>query len=299
MAGTTLAAQDDLPERCGDAQVLSPGQYSGVIDSPDDDDVFKYRVQKGDYTTFSAVVPQEQGGFEITVSGDRNNIDINSANLKNVSGGDEDLRSVEVDNFAPGVEGSWRVYPEDDGVVCIYIDDEAEIEEKDTPYEWQISFERNDPDPAGFEITEVRAENDALRSEVSELESQVSELESQVSELESQIDDKDQRIAELEMQTTDVTIDVRVESAGQASISAGGEMVVDVSSQGAEASAVSIGFAGEQYTPTGGDVVIPLQDAGQQQLSVEYEDTVETVPIEVQSQNTTANTGDNPATNTT
>lgn len=279
MPGTVTAAEDEWPDSCADAPYIDTGQYSGAIDTPDDKDTFRLQMDKGEYYSFAMVVPSEQDGSHVRAF----TRDISWTNIENADTGGT-VGDPAIEGFTPGLEATWRGYAEEDGVYCFEIDGHSDA---DIPYEWKMSLEKNDPEPAGFEITELQEENDELNSEINDLGSEINNLE-------SQLDKKDERISELESQleNADVEIDVSIEPEDQATFQVGGEMAVSVNSDDAAASDVTLRFGGDQYTPSGGEATIPLESAGTHKLAIEYEDTTETLTLDVASSDAGTNDGD-------
>lgn len=281
LSGTAVAAEDEWPGECDDAPILDSGTYTGSIDSPDDDDYFVLDMDKGEYYAMHVLVPDEQDEFELSgyPFGRYSNAadDYNVPAIRNES--DVEASGEELTNFRGGTTARAEFWANEDGLFCFDVDDTGEGE---IPYEWQISLERNDPEPASFEVTDLQEENDELRS-------QVDALEENVSELESEVEAKNERIAELESRLEDAntTIEVTVAPEERASFEVGGEMRVTVDAEGASSSDVSLGFDGEEYTPSDGEAAIPLSSAGAQELSVNYEDETESVAIDVTADETT------------
>lgn len=98
------------------------------------------------------------------------------------------------------------------------------------------------------------------------------------------IDELEEEIAELEAELADaeVSIDVTVEPADAQTFQVGGYAEVSVDVDGASPSAVSLGFAGEEYTPEDGSATIPLETAGEHELHIAYEEHDETIGLDVE-----------------
>lgn len=274
MSETTTVAQDEWPDNCDEAPIIDSGQYSGVIDTPNDEDYFRLRMDKGEYYGVNMIVPIEEDKFrwDDHWSGSDPVSYSDLSNIELLFG----TPGLPLGNIQPEIETSMKVFAEEDGVHCFSVYERGDA---DVPYEWQMNLEKNDPEPAGFEITELQEENEELESEISELESQLEEKNERISELESQLEN------------SDVTIDVSVEPEDQATLEVGGEMSVSVAADGASPSDVTLRFGGETYTPSGGGATIPLESAGAQELSIEYEDTTETVTLDVAQDDSSSDDG--------
>ena len=275
------ASEDEWPDNCNEAPLVSDGQYSGVMNTPSDRDVLRIEMDEGDYLTVSALVPSEAVGAELRpAASHRNNIGWSIKKLINGDG----------DRLEPGVEGTIAWWAEEDGVFCfriIEVDDTAEF-----PYEWEMSISLNDPEPAGFEVTELREKNDELESQITQKNDRISELESLLEQKNQTIVELESRVEELESQSSngggdsDVTIDVTINpSDGQENFIEGGQAVVQVESESASVSDMRVEYgAGTYELDSSGEVAIPLAQTGRQEMTVVYGDTTEQVSIDVQAQ---------------
>ncbi|WP_425548289.1 hypothetical protein, partial [Actinoplanes cyaneus] len=180
----------------------------------------------------------------------------------------------------------WGVEPLPNDWLCLRIQDG----DWETSYEWGLTVERSNPDVELYDVrqledrvAELRGEMEQKEQRIDELESDLADREERIEELEAELEEREQEIAELEaeLEDADVTIDVSVEPADQATFQVGGEMRVEVDAEGTASSDVTLDFAGQQYTPSDGEAVIPLESAGTQDLSIEYEGMTEVVTLDV------------------
>ena len=291
MAGTAGADDGWGDSSCwsgsDDGPIVSSGEHSGTILSPDDQDNFRVQLEHGEYLSISAAADDN---IDISTHG-VGAITVQEASDVNVvdDGSPGGLRTVRFDRDMNS-KGTWELWADEDTVICTSI--EATDDEPDVPFEWTIAFEKNDPDPPEFnpgdesleeEIDELEEENAALESEVDELEAsledEIDELEEENAALESEVGELE---AELESaDDTDVIFDISVEPEDAVEFQHGGEANIDIDVENADPGDVEITFAGNQYTAADGQAIIPLDSVGTHELSFSYEDTEETVLLNV------------------
>lgn len=137
-----------------------------------------------------------------------------------------------------------------------------------------------------------------LSAYVEELEGQLADKDDQIDDLEDQLDEKDDQIDDLEeeleerqaeieslddtidsleaeLETAEVSIDVTVEPADAATFEVGGDAIVSVSGENFEPDDVTIEAGGQGYVPTDGQATIPLDQEGEVDVALTYEDETE------------------------
>ena len=256
--------------------VDTTGEYSGTLISPGDVDSFEIQVEQGDYISVRAVATSEAEDPVVR----KTHTWITTREEEGLSSMHEASVDTHRATLFPGEEGTWEIWPEEDDTLCIAVFDRGG---GDVPYEWKINLEENNPEPATFETTELENEVSQLEDELVDKENQIDDLESELVDKENEIEALEEKIADLEaeLEDADVTIDVSVEPADQATFQVGGEMRVEVDAEGTASSDVALDFAGQQYTPSDGEAIIPLESAGTQDLSIEYEGMTEVVTLDV------------------
>lgn len=193
--------------------------------------------------------------------------------------GDEDLvlpvRYVFDDNVVDGTD--LRVMP-----------GEARTVSLDMPPELPIGTWEH-----GIQIGSLEVTDDLIVVD-EELAGMIESYEDEIADLEAELDAKEDEIADLEAELADadVSIDVSVEPEDAATFQVGGAALVSIESDDVEPSAVTIEADGEEYAADGGETSVPLTDAGELDLSVNYGDATESVSIAVQEADTDDDTAD-------
>ncbi len=262
-AQPATASDDKWPEMCRYAEIQSPsGEYVGSIDSPEDQDLVKFRLDKGEFLTISLALPKEEGDMHIVGRGADNTYRYESG---------ESSGSIEPSE-GPSTT-SFKLYAEQDGTHCIEIQDLGETAE--LPYQWKLKIKKNDQKPATFEGT-GSSEN------ISKLKSKLERKNKQIKQLQSTI--KDLKASTNNSSTGDVTIQVTVNPANnQQNFVRGGKAVVQVKSENADVSKVAVKYGDGTYQlGSSGQVEIPLVDTGTQKMALVYGDTLKQLSIQVQ-----------------
>lgn len=296
MPGTAVA--DDFPQFCDDAPIISGGQISGQLEELADQDAFAIRLQQGQYVSLSVDMPSEKAQApKIFTANTREGENINNDNHV-VARGVRDMSIMtghaygftELHGESPRAELWAKTDRFSESKLCLIVHDK----DWKTPYEWEITIERSDPDVTLFEVRELEDKVVELQNQLEENEGngeRISELESQLEQKNQRIDELESRVEELELQSSDgggsgVSIDVTVTPAnGQQNFVEGGEAIVQAESENADVSGIAVEYgAGTYQLDSSGQVAIPLADTGEQQMTVIYGDTTEEVSINVHSQ---------------
>ncbi|ELZ22375.1 hypothetical protein C475_17723 [Halosimplex carlsbadense 2-9-1] len=286
------AGTDEYPADCDEAPLVeTPTTLRGTIDVGSDVDSVRLEAQRGDYLSVRAMAGEGADTFVVSSPPDP------EINFRNESGAVEhiDLNTYDYEReIAAGVEGTYEVWPQADGVLCLQIDDEGTPER--LPYDWRLSLAENDPQPPEFvpASEELRDRVDALGSRVDEQQQRIERLQSlldarnrTVSELRSRLAAKNETIEGLRSQSSgdDVTIDVTVTptDGGQTFVS-GEKARVEAEADGAATANLVVEYGSGVYELGGaGSVAVPLAETGEQSLTVRYGETTETVSIDVAS----------------
>ena len=275
--GGTSATSDDWPT-CNNAQIFTEGEFEGELQTSSETDAMGFRLSPGEYLKITMEFPERAGSPDVYLQNGPANMNLlhdetDARGAINVGFGlgDSNAHLKPKPGETAEIE-VWGVEPLPNDWLCLRIEDS----DWETSYEWGLTVERSNPD---VELYDVRQ----LEDRVAELRGEMEQKEQRIDELESDLADKEERIEELEaeLEDADVTIDVSVEPADQATFQVGGEMRVEVDTEGAASSDVKLDFAGQQYTPSDDEAVIPLESSGTQDLAIEYGDTTETVTLDV------------------
>ncbi|WP_277556227.1 PGF-CTERM sorting domain-containing protein [Halobaculum limi] len=273
-----VIADDQWSDRCSEAQVITEGNYSGML-SPNDYDVFKIKLDEGDYIQgklsydierSDGINFRERGAND---DGGLSEFSMTSENEWTRVAQPYDVYDLVIDEERPeGEVGEFRLFNEGPGdVVCVALESDND---GSTP--WELSFSMNDADPPEL----------VARSEVSELESQIEEKDQRISELQSQLEQQNQTIAELKQDSGEVVINVNVAPEdSQENFVVGSEARITANSDTAEWNKFSIEYQGESYSvDSSGTATIPLSEAGEQDMTFRYENMAQEVSINVESQ---------------
>lgn len=284
----TVVADDQWPGLCEEAETIGPGTYSGTL-SPEDFDTFLLDIDKGDSAKLRLSWEEDAGDQLIIRHTDKSIEEPPKTNYDEV-----------YDDYAVFSESPERRVEEGETkVITIYS--EGTVENRDSepvcftlaPYEyffartsngagaWEMSVSINENEPPEL-ISKNKYIN--ISKEVSELESLLEQKNQTISDLES-------RINELESQSTnsnsgDVNIQVTVNPAnGQENFIEGGKALVHAESENADVSKMAVKYGGGTYQLNSSEeIAIPLADAGTQEMTLVYGDTMKQVSIDVQSQ---------------
>jgi hypothetical protein len=282
-----VAADDEWTGDCGEARTISPGAYSGTL-SPNDQDSFAIDLPEGDYITIRLEWDTRNlTGLSIIDDAFKyGGVEHEPEDEQESSSDMEGIYSEA--SFGPdGTEGEWysagdapaetTIYSEGEGPICVGLI------ATEGAGDWRFSFARHDAEPP------------ELVSQ-SELDERSEQKDQRIAELESLLEQKNQTIARLENENdqTDengpsgdtAIINVAVEPAGdRQNFISGGAAHVTANSENADWNEFSIEYKDGMYSvDEAGASVVPLTGTGEQQLTFHYQDTTETVNLDVQSQ---------------
>jgi PGF-CTERM protein len=290
--------EDEWPEECDEAPIISDEEISGELSTSSDEDSFRVRFQEGQYLDISTDIPSDKSqnpvlsmfdnqgdGFTRVSFGD--NLGIRGLQ----HGTTNDLEQILLDGSknSHSVE-LWAVtngFSENPLCITVREDDDEEWE---TPYSWELTIERSDPDVTLFEVRQLEDRIVELQNRLDDAGERVSEFESKLEEKNERINNLQSRVEELESQSSggsangDVTITVTVDPANeQENFVEGGQAIVQADSESADVSDIQVEYGDGTYEmDSSGEVLIPLAQTGTQEVSLVYGDTTEQVSIDVQ-----------------
>lgn len=297
-SGGVVTAGGSTADLCANAPVLDEGTHSGTV-TPNGYSLYRLDVGEAGFVTVRMEFDQQSFST----------INIGPATYDSAEDAD-DYGYTAPNSAGYGGEYSTSVGQTSSGVTARLGNRRAEFERSGGTAEiwvesspaciavfgiaeggtYTMSVTEGDSTPP--EVVTVE-EAERLQTEIDDLNDELDEREQRIDELETQLADSEERIEELETQleNADVSIDVTVEPSGERFV-AGSQATVSVDALGASATDVTLSFAGTAYTPTDGSATIPLEAAGQQELSVEYGDASESVTLDVEAAETTSQATD-------
>lgn len=292
-----VAGDDEYPGDCDEAPLIeTPTTVSGTIDITSDTDTVRVEVQRGDYISVRAMAGEGAQTFVVSHPPDPD------INFRNESGSVEhiDLNTVDYEReIEPDVEGTYEIWPQEDGTLCFQIEDKGDPES--LPYDWRLSLAETDPQPPEFEpasdelqeqVESLDAQIEEQNQSIADLRSELSSRESRMGELESRLEERNETIADLRSTleeansegNSNVTLNVEVTPAeDRPNFVTGGEAQVTVQNENIDPSNIAIEFGDATYDPgDDGQAEVALADAGTQELTVVYGDVRETVTLNIQ-----------------
>jgi hypothetical protein len=304
-ATTTSSSQqsnegDQFNEICREASTFSATSVqTGAINTPKDKDVFSITLKEGEYVTVTPLIPESEGEVQIVMRKPYRNETYSFHNV-NLEDGvskpnyQDKYHRITSTEYNGGIQNSsLELWAETDITVCFAIKEESSSKAT-IPYQWRIELSKNSPNTggdvsqpendSGFDNTTEKAVNENQR---------ITELENQVNRLEARLEEKNRTIQRLRQQLNatdsgggDVSIDVSVSPGqNQQGFVAGGSAVVEASSTSGSVAGLEVQLGNRQYTfNRAGQIEIPLQEAGTQEMVFRYQDTVERMSLDVQSQ---------------
>jgi len=189
--------QDKWPSDCDEYDEEqfqnSTGVSTGVLDIPADEDAFWIQLDRGDYVTMSALVPEAHNYFRISVYTGQGNIVVRNRDTEDgVSYGGSYY--IDIQDQANGSDSSWQIWANENSTICI---DVKEIREQDAkfPYEWQIRLQKNSPtiENSGHQVLSQK-EAEQQRQQLTSLEDQVDRLNETVAEQQERINELENRL---------------------------------------------------------------------------------------------------------
>jgi PKD repeat protein len=131
---------DQWADSASDAQLVDTnGTYTGVLNTPDDADTFKLRLDEGDHVDFGALVPPAQDNFDVEIEPE-NGMRVSYKNISNAERYDINRYPTYregVHEFTGGLEGSWELWAEESGMITVTMTDLGRG--ATVPYEWQLT----------------------------------------------------------------------------------------------------------------------------------------------------------------
>jgi hypothetical protein len=192
--------QDKWPSDCGEYDEEqfqnSTGVSTGVLDVPADVDAFWIQLDRGDYVTMSALVPEAHNEFDINIDVHQGDIVLRDLNLKdNVDRIDySNSDSIKISDQGNGSDSSWQIWANVNSTICIDVEEEAQQDAK-FPYEWQVRLQKNSPtiENSGHQVlSQKKAEQQ--RQQLTSLEKQVDRLNETVAEQQERINELENRL---------------------------------------------------------------------------------------------------------
>lgn len=279
---------DQWPDKCSvDNAPLATGTYVGHI-GPEDTDVITVDIGKGEYIAATLTVNSSDDEDYVRITTDHPGSefnepeDISEARFSASDGSDPNSltnrqnvhrsKSKRIDLTDETVQ--FRAYnTEGEGPMCFQMDtDESSVAD------WTLTFERNTPDPPAIDASDKQISGPEEQNQTT------TDQKRDRIEIETQIDQDSGE---------DVTIDATVRPQDQESFQTGGTAVVEATSEQADVSAMTVKYGEETYQiDESGKAAIPLDEAGEQELTLVYKDETETVMLNVQEQASSADSDD-------
>jgi hypothetical protein len=190
--------QDKWPSDCGEYDEEqfqnSTGVSTGVLDVPADEDAFWIQLDRGDYVTMSALVPEAHNEFRINVYIDQGNIALRNLDTEDGVSYSTTSGYIDIQDQANGSDSSWQIWANENSTICIDVE---EITEQDAefPYEWQIRLQKNSPtiENSGHQVLSQK-EAEQQRQQLTSLEKQVDRLNETVAEQQERINELENRL---------------------------------------------------------------------------------------------------------
>ena len=277
------ANDDKWPDAC-ETPLIQQGTINGEISTASDTDSFRMKLQRGQYLSIQTDIDSSKSQEPVFYLPMRNQPSPqfgSNLGVRGLIGGSKTNRGI----FLDGEKNthSFELWAKTDGYgegngICMYVGDDS----WETPYNWELTIERSDPDVTLFEVRELEDRIVELQNELDEAEGNSE----RISELESQLEEKNQTISQLRQESGDVAINVEVVPAGdQQNFITGGEARITANSENAEWNQFSIEYKGDTYSvDSSGTATVPLSGTGEQQMTFRYGDTTQRVSFNVKSQ---------------
>lgn len=272
---------DQWPDECSvDNAPLATGTYVGHI-GPEDTDVITVDIGKGEYIAATLTVNSSDDEDHVRILG-WNRADISEARFSASDGSDPGSLTNQQNVHR---SGSKRIFLTDETVQFRAYNTEGEAPmcfrmytNESSVADWTLTFETNTPDPPAIDASDKQVSGPEEQNQTT------TDQKRDRIEIETQIDQDSGE---------DVTIDATVRPQDQESFQAGGTAVVEATSEQADVSAMTVKYGEETYQiDESGKAAIPLDEAGEQELTLVYKDETETVMLNVQEQASSADSDD-------
>jgi hypothetical protein len=190
--------QDKWPSDCGEYDEEqfqnSTGVSTGVLDVPADQDAFWIQLDRGDYVTMSALVPEAHNYFRIKVYTRQGNIVARNRDTEDGVFDKEDDGDMDIGDQANGSDSSWQIWANENSTICIAVEETTE-QDAEFPYEWQIRLQKNSPtiENSGHQVLSQK-EAEQQRQQLTSLKKQVDRLNETVAEQQERINELENRL---------------------------------------------------------------------------------------------------------